>query len=173
MRKFRHVATFLAVAGLMVLGPAGKAMAGGPPVQNFTKHFTNVQQSFPSTDPCTGAPIMLSITFDGVRHVTVFQDGTGHFTETDRGTFQLDYLDPNGNPDGDVDAQGTFVTWDGGNGLFDQNGNPIGKAEISFTLNGSGTNLDSGASFRFHNNGHVLTDPNGVVKLSFFKAQCA
>ena len=63
-----------------------------------------MQQSFPSTDPCTGAPILLSITFDGVRHITLMQDGTGHFTETDRGTFQFDYLDPNGNPDGDVDG---------------------------------------------------------------------
>ncbi len=166
----RVVVSLIAAAGLVVLG-ATSALAGGHPVVNVTHHFSNVTQTFPSSHPCTGEPGLLTITFSGVSHVMVQPDGTGHFTETDRGTFAFDTF-VNGAPDGDTDFSGGFVSWDGGNGLFDQNGNPTGKGEMSFTLNGSGTNLDTGAPFRFHNSGHAVFDQFANPKVEFFHAQC-
>jgi len=97
-------------------------------------------------------------------------DGVGHFTETDVWTFQLDYLDENGNPDGQIDATGRFTEWDGGNGLFDEEGNPIGKAEFTFTLNGKGTLLATGESFSFHALSHANFHQFGDLKVSFDKA---
>jgi hypothetical protein len=157
------------VAALFSLIPlaGGRAFAGGPP-QHMTIHFHNETETFDDVDPCTGDPATITITYDGVAHLTIFDDGTGHFTETERGTFSFDF-DP---PDNDVDATGTFVDWDGGNGKFDQDGNLIGKGEIAFTLNGRGTYTDSGEIFRFHNNAHVVTDSLGNPKVDFFKAHC-
>jgi len=159
----------IAAGALLALVPlaAGKAFAGGPP-QHFTIHFHNETETFDDVDPCNGNPATITLTYDGVAHVTVFDDGTGHFTETEHGTFTFDY-DP---PDGITDASGSFVEWDGGNGKFDDNGNLIGKGEMTFTLNGQGTYTDSGANFKFHNNAHVVTDELGNVKLAFFKAHC-
>ena len=161
----------VALASLLLI-PASSALAKGPPVSNMTMHFHDVMQTFDDVDPCTGQPAEITTTFSGVAHLSLFQDGSGHFTETDRGTFTLDYIEQNSKPDGDVDASGTFVDWDGGNGFFDQNGNPTGKGEQSFTLNGSGTFTDSGAPFRFHNNGHAVFDQFANPKIMFFKAHC-
>jgi hypothetical protein len=166
MQMRRALLALAAVLTLIPLG-AGRAFAGGPP-QHFTFHFTNVTQTFDDVDPCTFQAATITLTFSGVSHLTVFADGTGHFTETEHGTFAFDY-DP---PDGQIDATGTFVNWDGGNGLFDQDGNPIGKGEVGFTLNGQGTYTDSGVGFKFHNNAHSVFDEFGNPKLDFFKAHC-
>jgi hypothetical protein len=170
MKIRRLVLTPALAAGIVALA-APAAFAGGPPVVNQTDHAVNATQTFIDVDPCTGVPAQITLTFSGVMHVTLFADGTGHFTETSHGTFAFDRLNAAGNPDG-VDATGTFTDWDGGNGLFDDQGNPIGKAEFAFTLNGRGTNLADGSTFRFHNNGHLVADPTGAVKLSFFKSHC-
>jgi hypothetical protein len=150
------------VAAALLLG-GGSALAAGPPVVNETDHPVNQTQSFPNTDPCTGAPGTLTITFSGVEHITLFADGTAHFTDTERGTFQ--FVSAEGT------STGTFVIWDGGNGQFDANGNLIGRGEVAFTLNGRGTRPD-GSAFRFHNNAHVVTDAAGIPKVFFMKAQC-
>src|SRR5712691_2658153 len=160
--------SLLAAAGLIAFGSTA-AFAKGHPVVNLTMHFSDVTQTFKDVNPCTGDPAKITITFSGVAHATIQPDGPGHFTETDRGTFAFDTL-VNGHGDGDVDATGTFVNWDGGNGLFDRHGNPIGKGELGFTLNGSGTDLDTGATFHFHNNAHALFDQFWNPKLDFFDA---
>jgi len=44
----------LALMGLLVLGFGTAARAAGPPSQNITQHFHNVQEQFNDVDPCTG-----------------------------------------------------------------------------------------------------------------------
>jgi hypothetical protein len=163
---------FLAVAGLLVFVFSQSAFAGGKPVLNITQHFDDETETFNDVDPCTGAPAQITIVFDGVFHLVVQADGVGHFTETEVGTFAFDYLDENGNPDGQIDATGRFTEWDGGNGLFDEEGNPIGKAEFTFTLNGKGTRLATGESFSFHALAHATFDQLGNPKVAFEKAHC-
>lgn len=162
----RHCLVLAGVIAVALLS-ATAGFAKGPPVVNETRHVVNETQTFTDVDPCTGADAEITITFSGVEHATILPDGTGHFTETSRGTFSFDLLPTDGVPD----ATGTFVDWDGGNGMFDQDGNPIGKAEFAFTLNGRGTRAD-GSTFSFHNNGHVVTDADAHVKVAFFKAHC-
>jgi len=162
-----HLLAFAGVLAVALAASAGAFASGGPPVFNKTIHFTNVTQTFTDVDPCTGADAEITLNFNGVEHATILPDGTGHFTATSRGTFSFDLLPTDGVPD----ATGTFTNWDGGNGLFDQDGNPIGKAEFAFTLNGRGTRSD-GTPFSFHNNGHAVLDANAMVKVAFFKAHC-
>jgi hypothetical protein len=140
--------------------------AGSP----STTHFTNQIQTFPSPNPCTGAPSLITVVQSGVRHFNVRPNGTVDFTETARGSFSIQPVDSNGNPIGSP-STGSFVNWNGGTGHVDQNGNPVGSAQFGFTLNGRGVNPD-GTTFRFHNDAHQVFGALGSPKLIFFHAHC-
>jgi hypothetical protein len=81
------------------------------------------------------------------------------------------HVDALGNPVDGAYANGRFTMWDGGNGMFDENGNLVGKAEQTATLNGNGTRTD-GSTFKFHNDSHITTDDIGDPKVAFFHAHC-
>lgn len=169
MRRAAFILVLVLTITLVIGVPA--AFAGGPPVINETQHVVNGTDSFDDVDPCTGAPAHIALSFRAVEHLTVLGNGTGHFTETSTGTFAFDYLGTNGKPDGVIDGTGRFTEWHGANGTFGDDGNPLGKAEFAFTLNGKGTRSD-GTVFRFHNNGHVNFDPAGHMRAEFFKSHC-
>jgi hypothetical protein len=171
MRRIRFLFVLAATAALALF--TGTAFASGPPIVNETDHVVNETETFVSGDPCTGAPAEITLVQSGIQHVTFFADGTAHLTETLRGTFAFRQVDAFGNPVGDAYATGSFVSSDSVNGVFDLSTmEPIGKAEITDTLNGGGTRTD-GTSFRFHNNEHILlTGSPPSTKLEFFKAHC-
>lgn len=163
-RIVRRVAPF-AVAGLLLL-TAGAAVAQGPPVVNQTDHIVNETSTAIDVHPCTGQPAELTLTESGVIHFSAFADGTVHLTGTLRGTFSADALPTDGIPD----ATGTTVTWFGGNGMLLEEGGAFGKAQTAFTLTIKGTNAD-GSTFRVHQNGNAVFDPDGNPKLEFFKTR--
>jgi hypothetical protein len=163
MRALLSMASIVAVGAM----GTGVAAAGGPPTINRTRHVVNETQTFKGRNPCTGVRTTITITFSGVEHFTLFDDGTVHATDTEHGTFSFD-ANP---PDGVADATGRFTSWDGANGLLDRHGNFVGRGEESFILNGDGTNAD-GSTFHFHNNGHVRADQFGNVVQEFFDAHC-
>jgi hypothetical protein len=169
-RKRRIVTVaVLGAAASVVLLTAGGALAQGPPVVNQTDHVIDETSTGIDVHPCTGQAAELTSTESGVIHLTVFADGTVHFTGTLHGTFSADALPADGIPD----ATGTTVVWFGGNGALLEDGGAFGKAQSAFTLNGKGTNAD-GTTFGFHQNGNVVFDPSGTPKLEFFKerARC-
>jgi hypothetical protein len=170
MRRFRLLLAVAATAALSVF--VGTAFAGQPPIVNETNHPVNETETFISADPCTGTLAEISLVQSGVEHFTVFANGAFHSTETLRGTFSFRHVDSSGNLGG-VYATGTFVAWDGVNGLLDLTTfEPIGHAEVTDTLNGRGTRTD-GTTFHFHNNEHILvTGTPPSPKLEFFKAHC-
>jgi hypothetical protein len=157
----------VAVTGLLVT--AGGAVAKGPPIVNQIDRLVNETSIVLDVHPCTGQPAELTVTETGVIHLSVFADGTVHFTGTLRGTFSADALPA----DGIAEATGRFVVWFGGNGLLLEEGGAVGKGVTTFTLNGKGTNTD-GSTFSFHQNDHIVFDPDGVPKLEFSKmrARC-
>lgn len=166
-RKTRRTGVaLLALAGLLLLS-AASALAKGPPIVNQTDHFVNQTETQLDVHPCTGEPVELTLVESGVIHFSAFANGTVHITGTLRGTFSADALPADGIPD----ATGTFTTWFGGNGMLLEEGGAVGKGEVSFTLNGRGTNAD-GSTFRFHQNGHTVFDSAGLPKLDFSKARC-
>jgi hypothetical protein len=160
----RRVAPF-AVAGLVLL-TAGAALAQGLPVVNQTDHVVNETSTVIDVHPCTGQPAELTVTESGVIHFSAFADGTVHFTGTLHGSFSADALPTDGIPD----ATGTTIVWFGGNGMLLEEGGALGKAQSAFTLTIKGTNAD-GSTFRVHQNGNVVFDPDGSPKLEFFKTR--
>ena len=171
MRHIRLLITLSATGAVALF--VGSAYAGGPPIVNETDHPINETETFVSADPCTGTPAQIALVQSGVEHVTFFADGTAHATETLRGTFSFRHLDDSGNPVGGVYATGTTINTNGINGVIDPTTlEPIGRAGITDTLNGSGTRID-GRGFHFHENEHILvvgTPPS--PKLEFDKAHC-
>ena len=167
----RQLRPLFVLVGTAALAFAGAAVAGGPVVRQ-SDHPVNEAETFVSADPCTGSPAEITLVQSGVEHFTFFATGTAHFTETLRGTFSFRHVDGAGNP-GSAYATGTFVSWDGGNGIFDPTTfEPIGYTEITDTLNGSGTRAD-GTTFHFHNNEHILLTGTPLLpQVEFFKAHC-
>jgi hypothetical protein len=155
----------LAIGGLLVFSVAS-ALAQGPPVVNQTDHIVNETSTVIDVHPCTGQPAELTVTESGVIHIVGFADGTVHFTGTLRGTFSADALPTDGIPD----ATGATVVWFGGNGKLLEDGSAFGKAQSAFTLTLKGRNAD-GSTFRVHQNGNVVFDPDGNPKLEFFKTR--
>jgi hypothetical protein len=155
----------LAISGLLVFSVAS-ALAQGPPIVNQTDHIVNETSTDIDVHPCTGEPAELTVSESGVIHFVAFADGTVHFTGTLHGTFSADALPTDGIPD----ATGTSIVWFGGNGKLLEDGGAFGKAQTAFTSTIRGTNAD-GSTFRVHQNGNVVFDPDGNPRLEFFKTR--
>src|SRR5258708_35166131 len=117
----------LAVVGLLLITTTSvfaKAVS-------FTQTFHNFTESFPILNPCSGAPGTVTVTFNGVFHVTMdTTTGTGHLTETMAGNFVFVPDDPTQPP-----HTGHSVAWGGGN-------QKIQKFAATATLHFQGTGSD-------------------------------
>jgi hypothetical protein len=166
--RYRPLVLLLTMSGLLAFG-AVSASAKGPPVINDISHAVNKTEMFTDVDPCTGDPADFTVTFSGVDHFMLFSDGTVHFAFSIRGTLVIDRL----NTAAPVDATGRFLERGTGNGLLDPDTQqPIGKAQLSSTLNAVGINTADGSTFRLHSDAHVVTDQLGRSKVAFSKARC-
>ena len=87
------VAAFAVVAWLLfTLTSAASAEAGAI---TSTQIFKDVTQRFAFANPCTGAPATVTITFNGVMHVTFLPSaGTVHISANETGTGVLTPIDP-------------------------------------------------------------------------------
>lgn len=141
----------------LVATPA--ALADGNGAQTFTQTFHNAIDSFPQSNPCTGSPGTVTITYNGVFHVTVNKAGDSWATGTQTGDFVF-VPDDASQPS----YTGHFTTWFG---LSDNNQNGVDHS--TFTIHGTGSD---GSSLTFHDTAHVSTNANGVVTVSFDKATC-
>ena len=157
--KHKGMLIFLAVVSLLLI-TAATAFASGN-VITFTQHFHNATFSFsgPGANPCTGASGTVTLTFNGVAHVTLnTATGTGHITETQAGDFVIV-------PDDSTQPTftGHFAEWDGAN--FN-----IQNFAATATLNGHGTGSD-GSTITFHMLEHFSVSATGVI-LSFDQMHC-
>ena len=154
--KHKGILVFLAVVGLLLVTTTSVFAD----TITFTQHFHDVTQTAPSANPCTGAPGTLTLTFNGVFHVTMdTTTGTGHETETMAGTFVF-VPDDSTQPT----LTGHFAAWDGDN----QN---IQNFEATATLNFHGTGSD-GSSLHGHFLFHISVSATGVT-IQFAKASCS
>ncbi len=88
-----------ALALLMALSFAGSARANGAGAVTFTQTFKDLTMvNATNANPCSGAPGVLTITFNGVVHGTVLTagklNGTGWFTFTATGSLSFVPNDP-------------------------------------------------------------------------------
>jgi hypothetical protein len=151
----------LAVAGLLLF-PASSAFAAGAGAVSVTQTFHNATQSFPTPNPCTGDPGLVTLTYNGVAHATFLTSGvgagTGWETFTATGDFVFTPFDPT-----KPTFTGHFMAWDG------ENFNLKNFAATStFVLHGTGSD---GSTLTFHDVAHFSVSASGIT-LSFDKPTC-
>jgi len=160
----RLIASVAALGAVFLMALPVQASGAGAVSQ--TQTFQNATTSFSSTNPCSGAGGTLSLTYNGVMHVTFLTSGvgagTGWGTFTATGDFAFAPTDPS-----QPSFTGNFTTWDG----FSFNLNNFAATSI---LVAHGTGSD-GSSLKFHDVIHMtvlnpLTSPTVVV--SFDKPTC-
>jgi hypothetical protein len=151
----RRAAVSLAVVGVLAFG-APNALADGNGAFTDTQNFHNVTETFPADAMC-GSPVgTVTVTYNGVFHITVNKAGDVWVTGTQAGTFVLV-------PD-DVTMPtfaGHFAIWFG---LSDNNRNSVEHS----TFNARGTATDgSGATVDIHAVAHVSVSASGQVNTFF------
>lgn len=128
MSRGRMLARFgaLGAAALLCLsgGPALAAAPHGKTV-TVTEHTHGTWVETDDTNPCTGDTITVTVTGNGVQHVTYFTNSDefwGTFTETGKGTFT----------DSGVTYTGHFTVW-GNFNLNEKNANTTFTFSLRFT----------------------------------------
>jgi hypothetical protein len=129
----------------------------------FTQTFHNVTQTFTPPDPmasnpCTGAPGTLTITYNGVFHITTLPSGEFWLTNTLAGDFTLVPVAA-----GLPTLMGHFAAWFG---ISSNERNAV----FHDTLNIHGTGSD-GSVFTYHAVMHFSVSATGEV-ISFSKITC-
>ena len=158
----------LALAALGSLALIAPALAA--PAVTETNHYKNVTESF--TDLiCEGGPLYdITITYNGVEHVTV-KDGTVHVTFTQTGKFTA--TDPG---TGEV-VTGSFTIWGGFNATLvdpddpDSDIVPGTPAQGTFTFSARGRG-DAGTRVNVHEVEHFNVTPGGSVNELFHGHGC-
>ena len=163
MRRLTAFAAALAALIILAL-PASAAGAGAV---TMTQTFHDATQTFPNTNPCSGTPGSVDITYNGVAHLTFLTSGvgagTGWGTFTATGDFAFTPSDPT-----QPSFSGHFTNWDG----FSFNLTNFASTGI-FVVHGTGSD---GSTLTFHDVAHITvlnplsTSPTVVVK--FDKPTC-
>lgn len=147
-----------AVLGLVIL-TASTALADGNGATTFTQTFHNAVDSMSLTNPCTGVPGTVTITYNGVIHYTINKAGDFWITGNQTGDFSLVP-----SVDGQPSYTGHFHDWFGAS---DNNQNNVNH--FTFQLQGVGSD---GSTLSFHETEHISTDANGNIVVSFDKMTC-
>ncbi len=163
MRKLLAIAACLASFSLISVD----ASADGAGAVSMTQTFHNATQTIPSTNPCSGAPGMFAITYDGAFHTTFLTSGigagTGWVTFTITGDFVFTPFDPS-----QPTFTGDFTLWDGASFNLD-------NFAATGILAVKGTGSD-GSTLQFHDVMHItVLDPlssSPTIVVSFDKPIC-
>ena len=147
----RRALTLLAVVGVLLF-PVSSVFAAAT---SFTVTFHDVTESFPDTNPCSGAAGIVTLTYNGVVHVTLLRNGTSHFTITQTG--DLVFVPANS---AEPTFTGHFTFWDGEN----ENRSSDTDTEI-FVVHAVGSD---GSTVTIHEVEHVSVSASGVT-ISFDK----
>lgn len=163
MRKLLAIAACLASFSLISVD----ASAAGAGAVSATQTFHNATQTFSSTNPCSGVPGTLVITYNGVAHATFLTSGvgagTGWVTFTATGDFVFTPFDSS-----QPTFTGQFTVWDGASFNLD-------NFAVTGILVVKGTGSD-GSTLRFHDVMHItVLDPlssSPTIVVNFDKPTC-
>lgn len=147
----------VATACLLLL-TLSSAFADGNGATTFTQTFHNAVATFPNTNPCTGAPGTLTITYNGVFHFIVNKAGDYWDTGTQTGDFVFlpdDATQPS--------YTGRFQNWFG-----DSINNHNQVDHMTFTVHGAGSD---GSTLIFHETAHFSVSASGMAE-TFDKPTC-
>jgi hypothetical protein len=157
------MATLAAMAMLLLtIGTASANADHGAGAISFTQNFHNATETDVDANPCTGAPGTVTLTYNGVFHVTELTAGQGAGTFWATGTMTGDFsfvpFDAS-----QPSYTGHFTSWFG-----DNNNLRNGSETSTFNLHGTGSD---GSSLQFHDVAHASVSASGV-SISFDKASC-
>jgi hypothetical protein len=138
----RIIPTLIAVCAL-TLG-AAPVLAGGP-AETHTETVKNLTESFPDFNPCTGDPGVVTVTYNGVFHMTQLASGELHLTGTLTGQFVFE-PDDSSLPS----YTGRFTNWFGENHNQNQ-----AAATFTFRLRGVGSD---GSTVTAHGVSHITAE---------------
>jgi hypothetical protein len=154
MKRMGSMLGLLTVAALV-----GGVLTSAPATARATTetvHISNVTDSNPDVNPCSGATGTFSETYSGVFHSTVLPNGTSWFTGTLHGTASFV-------PDDSTQPSyaGKFTTWFG-----DENNlrNEVESSTFRAILRGT-----DGSAVMVHETFHVGISANGLGGVSFDK----
>lgn len=134
------------------------APATAAPATTFTETVKGVTESFPEVNECSGATGTVTITYNGVFHVTELASGGFHVTGTQTGTFTFVPDDPS-----EPTYTGRFTTW------FGENVNARNlTGTFTFRVRGVGSD---GSVLRFHQVAHFSVSATGVT-VEFDRTRC-
>lgn len=158
----------MAALGALWLASVPSAFAAGAGAVTFTQTFHNATQVIDpgppefGANPCTGAPGTITLTYNGVFHVTYLTSGQGAGTSwatgTQTGSFNFVPSDSSL-----PTYTGHFTTWFG-----DENNLQNGVEHSTFTVHGTGSD---GSTLIFHDTSHMSVSASGIT-LSFDKPMC-
>jgi hypothetical protein len=150
----RRLIPLLAATGLLLLtaAPAGAAASA---TTDTVHRFT---ETFPSANPCTGDPGMVTVTYNGVFHTSVDATGGTHLTGTVIGRFEFEPTDTS-----QPSFTGRFTNWFGGN---------IGANGQGFWSTFSLTGYGSDGSVIHFNGVMQFHFSNGEVHVEFTLENC-
>ena len=118
-----------------------------------TIRLDDVTQSFQDVNPCTGDPVTVTMTYDGVIAVAVDAQGGLHLTGTLVGTIDVVPFDPSL-----PTYTGRFTNWFGESASFNSDGDWV---TLNIKLHGSdGSTISFNNVFQFHLS-------NGVLHVAF------
>lgn len=168
-RIVRRATLGLATLGLVALvallfAGTPNAFAAGGSATTFTQTFHNATQVINpgppdfGANPCTGDPATITLTYNGVFHVTVLPSGASWATGTMTGTAVLAPTDSSL-----PTYTGHFTSWFG-----DENNQQNGVEHSTLTIHATGSD---GSTLTFHDTSHMSVSASGVT-LSFDKASC-
>ncbi len=165
MRRWKRAtlsaAAAVAVVAVLLVGITTISAAGAGAVSS-TQTFHNATDSQPFGNPCTNAPGTVTLTYNGVFHITYLTSGQGAGTFWVTGTMTGDFVfapDDASQPS----YSGHFATW------FGDNNNLYNGTETS-TLSLHGTGSD-GSTLRFHDVAHLSVSASGMT-FFFDKPSC-
>src|SRR5579859_5606105 len=154
----RRVCVVGAVLSLVILA-ASTTLADGNGATTFTQTFHNAVTTMPSGNPCSGVPGDVTLTYNGVFHIT--SNKAGDFWVTGNQTGDFSFVPSVG---GAPSYSGNFHLWFG-----DSSNNQNDVNHFTFQLQGVGSD---GSVLTFHETEHVSTDANGNIVVSFDKMTC-
>jgi hypothetical protein len=153
-----RIRSLLALGVAAAVAALSAAPASAAPATTFTQTVKGVTESFPEVNECSGATGTVTITYNGVFHVTELASGGLHVTGTQTGTFTFVPDDPS-----EPTYTGRFTTW------FGENVNAR-NATGTFTFRVRGVGSD-GSVLRFHQVAHFSVSATGVT-VEFDRTRC-
>jgi len=151
----RRIVLLACLTGLLVAVVAPAAVAQSTA---FTETVQGVTETFTDVNPCTGDPGTITVTYNGIFHITEDPQGGLHITGTQTGTFSFAPDDPTL-----PSYTGRFTVWFGGN--VGANGEGFWETFSVRGIGSDGSTLLFTEVEQFH-------FANGEVQVEFSNASC-